>query len=328
MSSYVTLPDGSRCYSGPNCLRHSKRSLPADFSSKPVNEQLADMEKLKNPLSDQEPKQVDEKIAELYEAYYYATSDIGSWKKQMKWYQERLNTPRYSHAHAQGSVDMLKEQIEAAETQGQEILNEVVPYEVEFRRRGGWTRGFLVNNSNGHVHKSRSCSTCTRTTQYMWLTEYSGKDESELVSDAGEKACTVCYPSAPVDVLSRPPRLKNAELEAAQAQKAKAAEEKARKAAVKAAKVITAPDGSELRTNSDYYRTTTAAESAAADIWATNKAVKEGRYTIRNPQYVIEKEEDYKTLITALAHKNGRSFKEQEDSMMKKFESKYKRDWL
>ena len=38
------------------------------------------------------------------------------------------------------------------------------------------------------------------TTSFWWATEYSGKTEAEIVADAGERACTICYPSAPVGV--------------------------------------------------------------------------------------------------------------------------------
>jgi D-alanyl-D-alanine carboxypeptidase len=48
-----------------------------------------------------------------------------------------------------------------------------------------------------------SCSTCYPNTHYAWLTEYSGKDEEEIVYAAGELACTVCFPSAPTEVLTR-----------------------------------------------------------------------------------------------------------------------------
>jgi hypothetical protein len=67
-----------------------------------------------------------------------------------------------------------------------------------------WTRAFLVINSNGHVHSSMNCNTCFDSTRYTWLVQYSNDDEATIVSDAGETACTVCYPSAPADVLNRP----------------------------------------------------------------------------------------------------------------------------
>jgi len=87
------------------------------------------------------------------------------------------------------------------------FVTEVQPLDEEFARRGGWTRAFLVNNSNGHVHRSRRCSTTYPTTQWLWLPEFSGHDETEIVEKAGERACTVCYPSAPVEVLSRPTQI-------------------------------------------------------------------------------------------------------------------------
>src|SRR5699024_12010413 len=77
-----------------------------------------------------------------------------------------------------------------------------------FRLRGGWNRAFLVAGANGHVHSSTSCSTCHPTTQYAWMTDYSGADEDTIVADAGYRACTVCYPSAPVgDERSLPPKI-------------------------------------------------------------------------------------------------------------------------
>lgn len=74
-----------------------------------------------------------------------------------------------------------------------------------------WTRAFLVINSNGHVHSSMDCSTCFDTTRYTWLVQYSNDDEATIVSDAGQDVCTVCYPSAPADVLNRPSRIVTAD---------------------------------------------------------------------------------------------------------------------
>ena len=84
----------------------------------------------------------------------------------------------------------------------------MAPLNAEFTRRGGWTRAFLVvTNGTGHVHTSQACHTCYATTQFNWMTSFSGKDEAEIVEAAGDRACTVCYPSAPVEVLSRPTQM-------------------------------------------------------------------------------------------------------------------------
>src|SRR5699024_4847129 len=87
---------------------------------------------------------------------------------------------------------------EAAGEEAKRAREQVDGLEEAFRIRGGWTRAFLVANANGHVHSSTSCSTCRPTTQYAWMTDYSGADEETIVADAGYRACTACYPSAPV----------------------------------------------------------------------------------------------------------------------------------
>jgi hypothetical protein len=89
-----------------------------------------------------------------------------------------------------------------------EIREEVKRWDAEFQARGGWTRAFLVvTNGQGHVHRSQGCSTCYPTTQFHWVTALSGHDEAEIVEAAGERACTVCYPSAPVETRNRPTTL-------------------------------------------------------------------------------------------------------------------------
>jgi hypothetical protein len=82
---------------------------------------------------------------------------------------------------------------------------------MEIYKNDPWTRAFLVINSNGHVHSSMGCSTCFDTTRYTWLVQYSNDDEATIVADAGQDACTVCYPSAPADVLNRPSRIVTAD---------------------------------------------------------------------------------------------------------------------
>jgi hypothetical protein len=88
----------------------------------------------------------------------------------------------------------------------------------------------LVLASNGHVHKSQDCSTCFPTTRYNWLVQYSNDDETTIVEDAGQDACTVCYPSAPAETLNRPSRIVTAD-------KIAKAQAKAEREAKKAARI-------------------------------------------------------------------------------------------
>lgn len=73
------------------------------------------------------------------------------------------------------------------------------PFEIEWKRRGGWSRAYIV--PGGHIHKSTHCQSLYPTTIISWLPEQSGWDEEKIVEAAGMMACTFCYPSAPVDAL-------------------------------------------------------------------------------------------------------------------------------
>lgn len=130
------------------------------------------------------------------------------------------------------------------------LTDDVSPLEQEFHRRGGWTRYYLVDNSNGHVHKDTRCSTCFPSTVYSWLIEQSGMTAEDLVELAGVQACTVCFPWAPVDVLKRKSQLESPERKAARLEReAKKAEREAKKAA----KAITTPEGNPLRVYTQHY---------------------------------------------------------------------------
>jgi hypothetical protein len=104
---------------------------------------------------------------------------------------------------------------------------------------GCWTRAFLVTNSNGHVHNTMDCGTCFPTTRFEWLTEYSSDNEDTIVGLAGELACTVCYPSAPADILNQPSTIQSKNRAEKEEAAAKAAEAKAARTAKKKASAPT-----------------------------------------------------------------------------------------
>lgn len=211
-----------------------------------------------------------------------------------------------------------------------------------------WNRAFLVlTNGQGHVHKSMNCSTCYPTTRFNWVTDYSGSSEEQIVSDAGERACTVCYPSAPVDVLSRPSKIfsddekrKVEEREQRKVEKEAKAKEKAAKAATK--------DGSELvvvtergitpshmrNAGQPYTRTESFKTERAASMWAVDKMVwGEWRASNRSddagsaPDGLSDAERDAITAIAeSLADKRGVSVDDIRAEFAKKAGAKKKRD--
>ncbi len=140
------------------------------------------------------------------------------------------------------------------------LRDEAEPFEMEYMRRGMWNRYFLVTNGNGHVHRGTNCSTCYATTLYAWLIDLADCDEAAMIEEWGERACTVCFPDAPVNPFyNRPARVDR------EAREARAAEKAAREA-TKAAKAITDVDGSPLKDASGWeVRTKIAARNALAD---------------------------------------------------------------
>lgn len=151
------------------------------------------------------------------------------------------------------------QEVEAAQAEHDRAREQVDGLEEAFRIRGGWNRAFLVANTNGHVHSSMDCSTCRPTTQYAWLTDYSGADEDAIVAAAGHRACTTCYPSAPVgDAKTLPTKMFTPDELAAQREREERAawaalspaEKRARNRADKLARAVS-KDGKPLRFEED-----------------------------------------------------------------------------
>ena len=134
--------------------------------------------------------------------------------------------------YTEQDVDTAKENLATARATVNRCLAQARPHNEEFRNRGGWTRAFIV--AGGHVHSSQDCSSCHKgkqATQFGWLPELSGHAEAEIVDLAGDRACTICYPTAPV-LTAGPSRLFHAD----EVAKEVARTERADKAAAKAAK--------------------------------------------------------------------------------------------
>lgn len=157
----------------------------------------------------------------------------------------RIRGPLHDAQEAQEGLERAREQVDG--------LDEA------FQIRGVWNRAFLVSNASGHVHSSTGCSTCRPTTQYAWLTDYSGANEDTIVRDAGHRACTTCYPTAPVgDANALPTKMYTPDEVAAQKAREKKealakltpAEKRARKRAEKLAAAVSST-GEPLRFEED-----------------------------------------------------------------------------
>lgn len=153
--------------------------------------------------------------------------------------------------------------------------------------RGRWPRAFLVTNASGHVHSSMGCSTCfapgydnsgnlRRGTEFHWLTEYSGASEDDIIDAAGERACSVCYPDAPVESRNKPTRMFSDDEKLKAAEKIERGKAKAAKAAKALEKAIT-PDGTPLDVPGIGYPAPFKTEQAATS-WAVDKILMDRTY--------------------------------------------------
>lgn len=154
-------------------------------------------------LSAMTPVEIDTVLAAIWKRISVVENEIKGYEKKGR---EAAKCLRHGYTGYQSSLDHAIAKVAELQVALDAIEAEAAPYEAEYASRP-WTRAFLCTASNGHVHKDRNCSTTRVRTQYAWMIDYSGKNEAEIVADAGCIACTVCFPSAPVDALAQPTKM-------------------------------------------------------------------------------------------------------------------------
>jgi hypothetical protein len=141
-------------------------------------------------LTEKTPAEIDQEWGPLAYARNLAHTRLHQLCRQ-------LESSRHEH---------LRSLLPAAEAAFTEAAAAMVPYLAEWDARGGWTRGWLCTSSTDpHVHRSQYCSTLRPTSTLALVYAVSGLEEIDVVYYAGNTACTVCYPSAPLTVDLRHP---------------------------------------------------------------------------------------------------------------------------
>jgi VCBS repeat-containing protein len=178
------------------------------------------------------------------------------------------------------------------------------------------------------------CNTCFPTTRYNWLVQYSNDDENTIVEDAGQDACTICYPSAPAEVLNRPSRIVTADKVAKAQAKAEREAKKAEKIAKEKANAPT-KSGEFLYFKEGKYTYSINTERSAVTKWfelqwRIKEKVTTHYYdgTAHSAESIIEQEQKIARskeiadiICQNLAEKHGVSF----DQQLKILETKYKK---
>lgn len=321
-----------------------KRNASQNFSSISKNSTLEEKLKTETPVS------IDTTRAELYYKEMGATVNIQNAKAKIAEYEKilRKESEKVDSPRSQYTIDFYNKEIAKLEKIVEEnslllkkVKEEKKPYDAEFIRRGGWSQAFLVSNGNGHVHKNMECSSCYPTTQYYWMTGYSGGSEKDIVEDAGYRACTICYPSAPVETNPNLRPTKMFTPDEIEKQKAREARETARnaKAAKKEAGYLL-PDGKELRfrvwnKGNRYSDFETFKTEREASSWATNHlAERLNEKDIPLAEHLIEsyqlRDEGVKEIVKAIAQKHGKTEAEVLAEFNKKAQIKltaWQKDW-
>lgn len=266
------------------------------------------------------------KLAELQARRWYALDAARDYERKARGSRNERLAASYTEKAAtkRAEAEEFIPQIEAADTACE-------PFRAEFERRGGWSRIYWCTANGGHAHRSLSCSTLRITTGMVWLPDLSGTDEAALVEMAGESACTICYPSAPVDVLARPSSLAPAvaDREAAAARKKAKDDEKAERARIAAEKGITNPDGSELRGRWGVIKTERTAQTEYVDAAADALALASGltSWGAGRADLVEQYTAQAEAILPALAHKRGTTVEEQRAALARKVHAKAQKQW-
>lgn len=262
---------------------------------------------------------VDTELADLYDQIWVINSEIRTMRADMKNY-EKSSFATFDQKNAYATKVLNKC---AMLTEKRMPLDARVEELDAIYNSNPWTRAFLVINSNGHVHSSMACTTCFSTTRYNWLIQYSNDDEATIVADAGQDACTVCYPTAPAETLNRPSRIvtadKVAKAEAKAARDAKREEKLAKaKASAPTASgetlIVTYPDyayknidGEKVRvavTRKEEIKT----ERTAVTEWLSNAG---WLAHTDNAEFIAKKTAINNQIVEALAGKHGVTVEEE-----------------
>jgi len=271
---------------------------------------------------------IDTELSELHEKVWIINSKILAVSEDIK-FTERSGF--YNEEKKKARVEKHLAKIEEFKKEREPIAIRIKELDAIYDQ-DPWTRAFLVVNNNGHVHSSLNCSTCFPTTRYQWLIQYSNDDEATIVDDAGQDACTVCYPSAPADTLNRPSRIVTADKVAKAQAKAEREAKKAERIAKEKANAPTA-SGEFLIYKEGKWTREIKTERSAITEWYSQYADSQREivteyydgkpHTEESIQHQKERKafagEIAQLICFNLAEKHGISYEEQEAILIKKY---------
>lgn len=150
-------------------------------------------------------REIDGKIAAAWDLYWEALlpvkrleDNLDSALKMVKHYTQGRFTNEEQAAYYQDKADELTVRISEAIREANVLREAAIQMDKDLYK--GWSRFFLVQ----HIHSNQHCSSFRATTRIGWLPDVSGLTEAEAVAEHGATLCTICFPSAPVELTVKP----------------------------------------------------------------------------------------------------------------------------
>jgi hypothetical protein len=166
----------------------------------------------------------------------------------------RQDIAQYDKAQSEGrsyfgrSIEILNDRRDQALADMAAAREARLPLDTEYIKRGGWTRYFVVDNNNGHLHTSTGCQNTYATTSWVWMTGMSGMTRAEAVEQGGSLTCLSCFPDFREEIESgREPRFETPRMRKTREEREAAAAKKAEKARKAAANAVYGEDGEPLQ---------------------------------------------------------------------------------
>ncbi|QNJ55683.1 hypothetical protein SEA_FREDDIEHG_62 [Microbacterium phage FreddieHg] len=144
-------------------------------------------------------REVDTEVARLWSEFHKVNDQIRPIRNRIESAEKSM--ARYIRLDLQIRAAQVRDEIAADEKRIAAIREEAAPLKAaaiayDKANYEGWNRFFLVQ----HIHNSQHCSSFRPTTRVGWLPNVSGLTEAEAVAEHGATLCTICFPSAPVEL--------------------------------------------------------------------------------------------------------------------------------
>ncbi|AWY06694.1 hypothetical protein SEA_ZETA1847_60 [Microbacterium phage Zeta1847] len=144
-------------------------------------------------------READTRIAAAWAAYYEVADKAKTLRSEARRLRKNLGHFAANVAASRTKrADEYDARAEAIDAEALPLREAAVELDRELYK--GWTRFYLVE----HIHNTAHCSSFRPTTRVGWLPDVSGLTEAEAVAEHGATLCSICFPSAPVELTTKP----------------------------------------------------------------------------------------------------------------------------